>query len=68
MKHLRNINEYCTEHTMASLFSGIGGFELCSLQVGMKPVWNSEVEEFCIAVTKKHFGNGDEKGDYEQYL
>lgn len=65
---MERISERTEEHTMASLFSGIGGFELCSLQVGIKPIWNSEVEEFCIAVTKKHFGNGDEKGDYEQYL
>jgi DNA (cytosine-5)-methyltransferase 1 len=65
---LQGISDRCREHTMASLFAGIGGFELCSLQVGIKPIWNSEVEEFCIAVTKKHFGNGDEKGDYEQYL
>jgi DNA (cytosine-5)-methyltransferase 1 len=65
---LQGISDRCREHTMASLFAGIGGFELCSLQVGIKPIWNSEVEEYCIAVTKKHFGNGDEKGDYEQYL
>jgi DNA (cytosine-5)-methyltransferase 1 len=65
---LQGISDRCREHTMASLFAGIGGFELCSLQVGIKPIWNSEVEEYCSAVTKKHFGNGDEKGDYEQYL
>lgn len=41
--------------TMASLFSGIGGFELVFAQVGIKPVWASEVEDFAIAVTKKHF-------------
>ena len=46
--------------TMASLFSGIGGFELSFLKAGVKPVWNSEIEDFPIAVTKKHFGDGDE--------
>lgn len=43
------------EPTMASLFDGIGGFPLVYSRCGCKPVWASEVEEFCIAVTKKHF-------------
>jgi DNA (cytosine-5)-methyltransferase 1 len=44
------------EPTMASLFSGIGGFELVFARAGCKPVFSSEIEEFPIAVTKKHFG------------
>lgn len=54
---LRNINEYCTEHTMASLFSGIGGFELIWEELnGSKSCrWVSEIEEFPIAVTKIRF-------------
>ncbi len=42
--------------TMASLFDGIGGFPLVYSRCGCKPVWASEIEEFPIAVTKKHFG------------
>ena len=51
------------EHpTMASLFDGIGGFPLVSQRVGIKPIWASEIEEFPIAVTKKHFPDeGDEQ-------
>lgn len=41
--------------TMASLFDGIGGFPLAFQKHGVKPVWASEIEPFCIAVTKKHF-------------
>lgn len=41
--------------TMASLFDGIGGFPLVYQRQGCKPVWASEIEEFPIAVTKKHF-------------
>ena len=41
--------------TMASLFDGIGGFPLAYERAGATPVWASEIEEFCIAVTKKHF-------------
>ena len=46
--------------TLGSLFSGIGGFELCGERAGMTPVWASEVDEFCMAVTKKHFSESDE--------
>lgn len=46
------------DKTMASLFSGIGGFELIwSYLYGKENVlWCSEIEEFPIAVTKKRFG------------
>jgi len=56
--------------TMASLFDGISGFPLVYVQHGCTPVWSSEIEEFPIAVAKKHFGDDEtgEKGDYEQYL
>ena len=46
--------------TMASLFDGIGGFPLVYSRHGCDPVWASEIEEFPIAVTKKHF---PEKGE-----
>lgn len=45
--------------TMASLFSGIGGFELVFSRAGCKPLWCSEIEEFGIAVTKKHFPDNE---------
>lgn len=51
--------------TMASLFDGIGGFPLVFKRVGVEPIWASEIEEFPIAVTAKHFG---ENGDIEKYL
>ena len=41
--------------TMGSLFDGIGGFPLAFERAGAKAVWASEIEEFPIAVTKKHF-------------
>ena len=43
------------ELTMGSLFDGIGGFPLVFSRHGCEPVWASEIEEFPIAVTKKHF-------------
>ena len=41
--------------TMGSLFDGIGGFPLAFGEAGFKPLWASEIEPFCIAVTKKRF-------------
>ena len=46
--------------TMGSLFDGIGGFPLAFERCGAKAVWASEIEEFCIAVTKKHFPEPDD--------
>ena len=56
--------------TMASLFDGISGFCLVFARAGVKPVFSSEIEEYPIAVAKKHFGDDEKgiKGDYEQYL
>ena len=48
--------KYIENPEMASLFSGIGGFELVYSRCGCKPVWASEIEEFGIAVTKMRFG------------
>lgn len=47
--------QYERQITMASLFDGIGGFPLAFSAAGAVPVWASEIEEFPIAVTKKHF-------------
>jgi len=47
--------QYERPMTMASLFDGIGGFPLVFSRAGCKPVWASEIEEFPIAVTTKHF-------------
>ena len=49
--------QYERDITMGSLFSGIGGFEYVFQKCGAEPVWSSEIEPFCIAVTKEHFGD-----------
>lgn len=50
--------EYERDATMGSLFDGIGGFPLIWEQINGKGscLWASEIEEFCIAVTKRRFG------------
>lgn len=47
--------------TMGSLFDGIGGFPLVYQRAGCKPVWASEIEEFPMAVTRKHFPEDGEE-------
>lgn len=70
---LRRISaEYERPATMGSLFSGIGGFDLCWMRCnGIGTVlWESEVDDFCIAVCKKHFGGEEtgEEGDIREYI
>ena len=64
--------QYERTPTLGSLFDGIGGFPLCWSRVnGSSSVrWSSEIEDFPIAVLKKHFGDEDtgEKGDLWKYL
>jgi len=52
--------QYDRDITMGSLFDGIGGFPLAFEHCGAKAVWASEIEEFCIAVTKRHFPEEDD--------
>lgn len=57
--------QYERSATMASLFDGIGGFPLAWEFYNGKgsAVWASEIEEFPIAVTKRHF---PEEENYER--
>lgn len=50
--------QYVSTPTIGSLFDGIGGFPLVFQRAGANPVWASEIEEFPIAVTKRHFPEG----------
>ena len=55
---LQAVAERCPEgqKTLGSLFDGIAAFPLIWERIcGGKAVWASEIEEFCIAVTRKHF-------------
>ena len=56
--------------TMSSLFDGIAGFPYVYIRHGCMPLWTSEIEEYPIAVCKKHFGDEEtgEIGDIEEYL
>ena len=49
--------------TLGSLFDGIGGFPLAAVNVGITPVWASEIEAAPISITKKHFPDMRHLGD-----
>lgn len=58
---LSRLAEQCEgERTMVSLFDGIGGFPLIWERIcgAGTCLWASEIEEFPMAVTKYHFGEG----------
>lgn len=64
--------QYERDATLGSLFDGIGGFGLLWTQLnGLESVlWASEIEPFCVAVCKRHFGDSGtgEKGDLHEIL
>lgn len=64
--------QYERDATCGSLFDGIGGFPLLWTQLnGWGSVkWASEIEPFCIAVTKRHFGDAEtgEAGDLWKHM
>ena len=70
---LRRISaQYERPATLGSLFDGISGFPLAWTRcngVGTAR-WSSEIEEFPIAVCKRHFGDEEtgEEGDIRNYL
>ena len=63
---------YERDATMASLFDGISGFPLIWTQLNGwgSVLWTSEIEEFPIAVCKRHFGDEatGEKGDFYEAI
>lgn len=67
---LRRMARYLPEDaTLGSLFDGISGFNVCWARIHGAECcrWSSEIEQFPIAVTKKHFGDekSGEKGDWD---
>ena len=67
---LRRMARYLPEDaTLGSLFDGIAGFNVCWARIHGAECcrWSSEIEQFPIAVSKKHFGDekSGEKGDWD---
>lgn len=70
---LRRMARYLPEGaTLGSLFDGISGFNVCWARIHGAECcrWSSEIEQFPIAVAKKHFGDekSGEKGDWDIFL
>lgn len=56
-------SHYDRDITIGSLFDGIGGFPLAFEHCGGTAIWASEIEEFPIAVTKRHFPEAVESAE-----
>lgn len=55
---LRSLMEICnTLVAHASLFSGIGGFDLAAEWAGWTNIFNCEIDPFCRRVLAYHFPN-----------
>ena len=70
---LRRMARYLPEGaTLGSLFDGISGFNVCWARIHGAQCcrWSSEIEQFPIAVTKKHFGDEEagKEGDWWRFL
>ena len=52
--------------TLGSLFDGLGGWQLAAVRYGVTPIWSSEIEPFCIALTKERFPNTIQLGDIQK--
>lgn len=48
---------------LGSLFDGSGGFPLAAKNVGITPVWASEVAPYCVAVTRQNLPEVAHLGD-----
>lgn len=51
---------------VASFFSGIGGFDLGFERAGMEVIFQSEINNFCCKILKKHWPNVKLMGDINQ--
>ena len=49
--------------TLASLFDGLGGWQLAAVRNGITPVWSSEVDPNCRLISHRHFPNTIQLGD-----
>lgn len=49
--------------TLGSLFDGVGTWQLAARITGIQPLWSSEIDTFCRAVTRRHFPDTIQLGD-----
>jgi len=49
--------------TLGSLFDGIGGFPFAGCEVGMVPMWSSEIDKVCMSITARWFPSVMQVGD-----
>lgn len=61
------------QHTIGTLFSGIGGPEIAARALGLKGLFYCDINKFGLAVLRKHFPEAEEfhdvtKEDFSKYM
>ena len=51
-----------------SLFSGVGGFDLGFQRVGIKTLWEVEIDPYCSQVLAQHFPDAQRFGDIRDFI
>lgn len=52
--------------TLGSLFDGVGTWQLAARNNGIQPLWSSEIDSFCLQVSRRHFPDTFQLGDITQ--
>ena len=52
--------------TLASLFDGLGGWQLAAVRNGITPVWSSEIDSNCRLISHRHFPDTIQLGDIRE--
>lgn len=52
--------------TLGSLFDGISGFPLAASWAGIETKWISEIDPYCLKVSKKNYPNAIQYGDIKE--
>lgn len=61
--NIPNYSKMAIRITHASLFSGIGGFDLAAEWAGWTNAFNCEIDPFCRRILKYHFPNAEQYAD-----
>lgn len=63
LTNIPNYSKMAIRITHASLFSGIGGFDLAAEWAGWTNSFNCEIDPFCRRILKYHFPNAEQYAD-----
>lgn len=63
---MSRVSQHASGHTVASLFSGIGGFDLGFERAGFEVTFQCEIERFCTDILKQHWPKVPKAADIKE--